>query len=479
MPGLPKASWVSWVEASRFDAGTAYAAFDRHTFGDMSPWVYKTTDYGETWTRIVAPEQGVRGYAHVIKEDVEDPRILFLGTEFGLWISVDGGGAWAEFKGRRLPQRGRARSPGAAARQRSGDRHPRPRASGSSTTSRPCARLSRETLARPAAFLPSRPVQQRMPAQGGWVEGDAAFVGQNPPGGAVITYYQRARHLFGPLKLEVLDPKGALVDTVDASAQRGINRVHVVDGGEAAARAPRRAGRLQRARRARAWCRAPTPCASPRARETLETKLEIGLDRRATYKPADRKAQFDAAMRVHALFGEMSALADRIDGRARRARRAPRPSSGRRPRRQAPRRWSTSWRRPSSKIVATKEGGAITGEERIREHLDILYGALTSWEGKPARYQVERIDALARELADVSKELGAIVSGELPALDAELKSRGMAPIPTTGAGASRDEDDAAEQGEQKLAEELRCVQSHGRDCDAASRAAAREKQEKD
>src|ERR1700674_3343180 len=42
--GLPKFSWVSWVEASRFDAGTAYAAFDRHTFGDMAPWVYRTTD---------------------------------------------------------------------------------------------------------------------------------------------------------------------------------------------------------------------------------------------------------------------------------------------------------------------------------------------------------------------------------------------------------------------------------------------------
>ena len=42
---------MSWVEASRFDAGTAYVAFDRHTFGDMTPWVYQTTDFGKTWTR--------------------------------------------------------------------------------------------------------------------------------------------------------------------------------------------------------------------------------------------------------------------------------------------------------------------------------------------------------------------------------------------------------------------------------------------
>src|SRR5229473_2681386 len=54
-PGVPKASWVSWVEASRFDAAAAYAVFDRHTFGDMTPWVFRTADYGKTWKRICGP----------------------------------------------------------------------------------------------------------------------------------------------------------------------------------------------------------------------------------------------------------------------------------------------------------------------------------------------------------------------------------------------------------------------------------------
>src|SRR5205809_5876325 len=94
--GLPRNSWVSWVEASRYDAGTAYAAFDRHSFGDMTPTVYRTTDYGKTWKRIVSPEQGVRGYAHVIKEDSVEKNLLFVGTEFSLWISLDGGAKWAE-----------------------------------------------------------------------------------------------------------------------------------------------------------------------------------------------------------------------------------------------------------------------------------------------------------------------------------------------------------------------------------------------
>src|SRR2546428_5942618 len=50
VPGLPKNSWVGWVQASNFDAPTAYVAFDRHTFGDMAPYVFRTADYGKTWT---------------------------------------------------------------------------------------------------------------------------------------------------------------------------------------------------------------------------------------------------------------------------------------------------------------------------------------------------------------------------------------------------------------------------------------------
>src|SRR5205085_2154156 len=103
VPNLPKASWVSWVEASRFDEASAYAAFDRHTFGDMDPYIYKTTDYGKTWAPVLSKAQGVRGYAHVIKEDTVSPNLLFAGTEFGLWVSLDGGKQWAQYKGSEFP----------------------------------------------------------------------------------------------------------------------------------------------------------------------------------------------------------------------------------------------------------------------------------------------------------------------------------------------------------------------------------------
>ena len=286
----------------------------------MAPWVYRTTDFGRSWTRIVSPEKGVRGYAHVVKEDVVDRDLLFVGTEFGLWISVDGGASWAEFKGGDFP----------SVAVREVQVHPREHDLVIATHGRgiwivdditPLRSLSQELLAKPAAFVPGRPVQQRMPAQGGWVEGDATFVGPNPTGGAVITYYQRSRHLFGPIKLEVLDASGKLVDTIPAAKRRGLNRVSW-SMRVAPPRVPRAAQLAFNAAQGPRVLPGTYTVRLTKGSEVLEEKLEIGVDRRAPYGPEERKEQFDAAMRVHALFGRMSALVDRIES-ARAAANAP------------------------------------------------------------------------------------------------------------------------------------------------------------
>jgi hypothetical protein len=79
-------------------------------------------------------------------------------------------------------------------------------------------------------------------------------------------------------------------------------------------------------------------------------------------------------------------------------------------------------------IVATKEGGAITGEERLREHLDYVYGAIMSVESRPTPYQLARIDALERELRDVENSFSVLERGKLATLNAQLKSKGIEQI---------------------------------------------------
>src|SRR5437899_2324805 len=224
VPNLPKASWVSWVEASLYDAGTAYATFDRHTFGDMDPHVYKTTDYGKTWTPIVAADSSVRGYAHAIKEDTVAPNLLFLGTEFGLWISLDSGKHWAQYKGHEFPM----------VAVRDIVVHPRESDLVIATHGRgiwivdditPLRKLTPEVMAQEAVFLQAKPAQQRLPANGGWVEGSAVYTGPNPPAAPLITYYQSKRPIVGKLKLEIFDSQGKLVDTLPPNSRRGISRV--------------------------------------------------------------------------------------------------------------------------------------------------------------------------------------------------------------------------------------------------------------
>ncbi len=429
VPGLPKNSWVSWVQASNFDAATAYVAFDRHTFGDMAPYVFKTTDYGKTWTPLVSAQdlKGVRGYAHVIKEDLVKPELLFLGTEFGLWVSIDGGKNWAQFKGNHFP----------AVAVRDLAVQPRDNDLVLATHGRgiwivdditALRALTSDLLTQEVAFISARPVQQRIEGSGGWPNGDAAFVGENPPDAAVINYYQRERHLFGKLKLEVLDSAGRVIDELPASKRPGLNRVTWT----MRAKPPRVPPAAQIAFAGTRGARLVPGVYTVRltkAGKVSETKLTVGLDRRAKFSEADRNAQFDAAMRVHGLFGDESALMDRILS----LRKALAQSGATLPEGDSLRKNISDFDGKvdavRKKIVATTEGGAITGEERLREHTDQLYGAILSYEGKPSAYQIAYIDALNRELNDVTKEFEQLLAQDLSTLNESLKTKGQQPIP--------------------------------------------------
>jgi hypothetical protein len=166
-----------------------------------------------------------------------------------------------------------------------------------------------------------------------------------------------------------------------------------------------------------------------KAGKVYDTKLTVGLDRRAKFSVADRKAQFDAAMRVRALFGDESALMDQIvELRKALAQTGAALAEGD-PLRKQISDFDGKVDAVRKKIVATTEGGAITGEERLREHTDQLYGAVLSYEGKPGGYQLTYIDTLKRELGDVTKEFDQLLAQDLPALNESLKAKGQQPIP--------------------------------------------------
>jgi len=102
IPGLPKNSWCSRIEASHFDPGTAYVSFDNHRSDDYSPYVYKTTDFGRSWKSIKANLPNF-GWIHVIREHPFNKNLLFVGTEFGIYASYNSGLSWIELKDTNLP----------------------------------------------------------------------------------------------------------------------------------------------------------------------------------------------------------------------------------------------------------------------------------------------------------------------------------------------------------------------------------------
>ncbi|HEX8184392.1 MAG TPA: glycosyl hydrolase, partial [Blastocatellia bacterium] len=219
--GLPANTWCSTVEASRFERGTAYATFDGHQTGDLKAYVFKTVDFGKTWRSLGA--EMIQGYAHVIREDRVNPNLLFVGTEFGLFLSIDGGEQWAQFTGNLPPVSIRDIAI-----------HPREHDLILATHGRgiliidditPLRQITPKVLETAATLFESRPSQMTIPLVAQDFPGDAEFVAANPTENATITYYLKDRHVFGDMKVEIYDSEGKLMATLPAGKRRGINRV--------------------------------------------------------------------------------------------------------------------------------------------------------------------------------------------------------------------------------------------------------------
>ena len=92
----PSATWCPHIEASKFDAATAYAAFDDHRRSNWKTYMFVTRDFGKTWESLATPE--IDGFVHTIDQDPLDKDLLFAGTEFGLYLSINGGKNWMKWK---------------------------------------------------------------------------------------------------------------------------------------------------------------------------------------------------------------------------------------------------------------------------------------------------------------------------------------------------------------------------------------------
>lgn len=198
IPGLPKNSWCSRVEASHFEAGTTYVSFDNHRSDDYSPYVYKTTDFGKTWKSIRSnlPEFG---WVHVIREHPENRNLLFVGTEFGIYASYNSGLSWIKIHGSNLPT---VSVHDIAVHPRENDLIIGTHGRGIWILDDICylSQLSTEVFNSDFFLFKPRPAYQFFFSSRGDIYSSFGFRGSNPPAGAGLTYFVR-NDLSGDIRI--------------------------------------------------------------------------------------------------------------------------------------------------------------------------------------------------------------------------------------------------------------------------------------
>ncbi|UCF41249.1 MAG: glycosyl hydrolase [Gemmatimonadota bacterium] len=425
MPGAPSGSWVSHVEAGLHAPGTAFVTFDGHRSGDMRTHVYRTTDYGQTWESLVTED--IEGYAFVIREDLSNPDLLFLGTEFGLYVSLDAGASWARFESG-LPKMVSVHDLRV---------HPREHDLIIATHGRgiyildditPLRHLTQAMLDSAVVMLPTRPAELRILASVQDFPGDEEFVGRNPPDAANIVYYLKRRHMFGDLMVEVYDQEGNLVNTAPGGKRRGLNRVPFPTRMKPPKVPP--AGSLVQSPGAFTGPRLPEGTYTVRlikGNDTYESSVTLVPDPRSTATPEDRLTQYQTALRLYRMVGRLGYVVDAlVDLRDQARARAEALGRGRTTDRLN--QYADRLEAFRAEIVSTSDAGMWSGEEFLRERLVDLYGAVNAYEGRPTDSQLERVDVLEAQLVQAEQRFAQLIERDFENLNRQLERSQQEPL---------------------------------------------------
>ena len=222
LSGLPKETWINTFEPSSHEAGRAYVAINNYRNDDFNNYIYRTDDYGKSWKSIEGDLPADR-VARTLREDPKNPDLLYLGTELGLFISINGGANWVELRSNMpmLPFNDLVI-------------HPRDNDLVLGTHGRgvwildhlsALQELSPEVLNQNAALFSISDAEIINYARDGAHTGDMYYRGENPEFGAAIDYYLKDSVGAEAISLHVFDTKGDLVDEIEPKQKAGLHRL--------------------------------------------------------------------------------------------------------------------------------------------------------------------------------------------------------------------------------------------------------------
>ncbi|MCB0494837.1 MAG: hypothetical protein KDC79_01760 [Cyclobacteriaceae bacterium] len=408
--GVPANTWCYHIEASNFNKGAAYAVFDGHTANDGNTYVLKTTDFGKTWKSIVTDD--IYGFARNIQEDYVNENLLFLGTEFGLYVTIDGGAHWTQFTNN---------MPEVAVHYI--ELQPKTNDLVMGTHGRgviiiddisPLRELSQDVLNEDVHIFASQPFIMPDESSFGGGSNGSQFIGPNPDRSAKMVYYLKKRHTFGKMTIEVQNQNGQVMQEIDAKKQRGINIVtwnyrmklpkiakgKTFDfGGFTAPRVP--AGTYT--------------FVMKKGKAEYRHEIELQYDPKSILTLADRKAQEEMVMKLYNMTQDLAYLVFKIDETVDYANMA-KDANAKLGKSSAGLIESLNDLKKTL-VITTGDNYVGTADKQLREKIGDLYSVVADNYGKPGNGQYANLAILEKTLEEAKTKYSYIKNKELSKLE--------------------------------------------------------------
>jgi photosystem II stability/assembly factor-like uncharacterized protein len=410
VPGLPAMAFISSIDADNKNKNAAWVTVDAHRNGDMNPYVYYTNDLGKTWNSLV--NKNILGFCHVIKQDPVNPDLIFLGTEMGLFVSLDHGKEWVRFKNK-VPQTGVFDM---AFQTSQNDlvlaTHGRGIIIIDDLT--PLRTFNQSVLAQEFAFLPMRPYY--FPSGIGTQDfpGDAEFTGLNPTTAATICYFLKKRHMFGEMYIDIYDSDGKFLKKLPAGNRKGINIVRIATSMDPP-KVPKSPNILGEAAFGPDYKAGTYTVKLTKGTEVFTTNLILNDIQGLKHTADDRKLQRETLMKAYNLLEELASIDQKIlDTRDTLKIKASKTKGSSLKKIQA---LVANCEKMHEQISATQSGeGGITGQVRLRENIAEIYGAVGGYLGKPTNLQVEALEIYNNQVKEFKTKIDIITKTDIPKL---------------------------------------------------------------
>ena len=393
VPGVPKNTWVYHIEASVHDENTAYVVFDGHTSGDMKAYAFKTTDLGKTWTNII-PNDDVTGFTRNIQEDYVNKDLLFLGTELGLYITINGGDKWSKFTKNVPPVAIHYIELQANTNDLVMGTHGRGVIIIDDIS--PLREINETNLSNKLYFFERDEFE--IQEFGGFADNfgrETQFIGANSSLSCQIQYLLPRRHTFGKMTMEIQDMEGNKVTTLNPGKTKGINTVEwnynmrtpkiakgktLSFGGFTSPTVP--AGKYK--------------VVIKKGRDTFEKTIDVTYKNNAGLNEDDRKFQHETVMKLFNMTEELAYMVYVIDELI------------------LNENTNESTRSElnelkKSLVITTGDNYVGAAKKQLREKMSDLYSKVASSYDKPSANELENLALIENEMKSANKRYSKIL----------------------------------------------------------------------